>query len=69
MCSLPTLNELGAFESGVLASFVGTPGSVTLGGLGTLIVIALWAVLFPQLRRFDRIVKGPDSAVEKETTG
>jgi MFS family permease len=66
---IATSNELVAFESGTLASFVGTPGSVTLGGLGTLIVIALWAVLFPQLRTFDRIQKGPDSTVDKETTG
>ena len=47
-------NELGAFESGTLAAFVGTEASVVIGGVGTLIVIGLWAVLFPQLRRFNR---------------
>jgi MFS family permease len=48
-------NELGAFESGTLAAFVGTVASVVLGGIGTLAVIAAWFFLFPALRRFDRI--------------
>jgi MFS family permease len=47
-------NELGAFESGTLAAFVGTEASVVIGGIGTLVVIGLWSVLFPQLRRFNR---------------
>jgi hypothetical protein len=47
-------NQLGAFESGALASLVGTVASVVVGGVGTLVVIALWAVLFPKLRRYDR---------------
>lgn len=48
-------NELGEFESGTLAAFVGTPASVVIGGIGTLVVIALWAAFFPALRAFDRI--------------
>jgi hypothetical protein len=44
-------NELGAFESGVTARWFGTVPSVVIGGCATLVVIALWAVLFPQLRR------------------
>ena len=48
-------NELGEFESGTLAQFVGTPAAVVIGGIGTLAVIGLWAVLFPPLRRFDRL--------------
>jgi hypothetical protein len=47
-------NELGEFESGLLAAFVGTTASVVIGGIGTLAVIALWAGLFPSLRTFDR---------------
>lgn len=47
-------NELGEFESGLLAAFAGTTASVVIGGIGTLAVIALWAGLFPALRRFDR---------------
>ncbi len=48
-------NELGAFESGAVASLIGAAPSVVLGGIGTLIVIALWTVLFPSLRGFDRL--------------
>jgi MFS family permease len=48
-------NELGAFESGALAALLGTVPSVVVGGLGTLLVVAAWAVLFPQLRTADRL--------------
>jgi hypothetical protein len=47
-------NELGAFESGALASLAGTVASVTIGGVATLAVIGLWALLFPSLRSYDR---------------
>jgi MFS family permease len=46
-------NELGAFESGGVAALIGTQASVVLGGAATLAVIALWAVLFPELREFE----------------
>jgi len=48
-------NELGAFESGTLAAFVGVVPSVVIGGVGTIAIIALWATFFPALRRADRI--------------
>src|SRR5579864_4151471 len=44
-------NELGQFESGVTAQWFGTVPAVVLGGVGTLVVIAVWAWLFPELRR------------------
>jgi MFS family permease len=44
-------NELGQFESGVTAQWFGTVPAVVLGGIGTLVVIALWAWIFPELRR------------------
>lgn len=47
-------NELGAFESGVAAQAFGTPATVVGGGIGTLIVVGVWATLFPALRRIDR---------------
>lgn len=47
-------NELGAFESGTVAAAFGTPASVVSGGAATLVVVAVWAVLFPSLRRIDR---------------
>jgi MFS family permease len=46
-------NELGAFESGTVAAWIGAEASVVAGGIGTLVVIALWAWWFPQLRRYD----------------
>jgi MFS family permease len=44
-------NELGAFESGVMARWLGVVPSVLVGGAATLLVLGTWAVLFPQLRR------------------
>jgi len=48
-------NELGEFESGLTAHWFGTVPAVVLGGFGTLLVIALWAWLFPQLRNADQL--------------
>jgi MFS family permease len=50
-----TSNELGAFESGVVAGFLGPVISVVAGGIGTLIVVAAVAAAFPQLRNFGRL--------------
>jgi len=49
-------NELGAFESGATAWAFGTVPAVVLGGIGTLVVTALWAWLFPDLRNADELV-------------
>jgi MFS family permease len=43
-------NELGQFESGVTAAWLGAVPAVVLGGIGTLVVTALWAWAFPDLR-------------------
>jgi hypothetical protein len=51
MIFIGTSNELGQFESGVTAQWFGTVPAVILGGIGTLVVIALWAWLFPELRQ------------------
>jgi len=48
-------NELGEFESGITAALLGTVPAVVLGGVGTLVVIALWMRLFPPLRSLDRL--------------
>jgi len=50
-------NELGEFESGVLAALVGAVPAVVLGGVGTLAVAFLWARLFPALRTRDRLIE------------
>jgi MFS family permease len=47
-------NELGAFESGLTASWFGTIRSVVIGGLGTLLVVASYMRIFPELRKLDR---------------
>src|ERR1700720_4308225 len=48
-------NELGQFESGLTAHWLGTVPAVVLGGIGTLVVTALWAWRFPELRNADRL--------------
>ena len=50
MIFIGTSNEFGQFESGVTAQWFGTVPAVVLGGIGTLVVIAAWAWLFPELR-------------------
>jgi MFS family permease len=50
MIFIGTSNEFGQFESGITAQWFGTVPAVVLGGIGTLVVIALWAWLFPELR-------------------
>jgi MFS family permease len=48
-------NQLGGFESGVTAAWLGTVPSVVIGGIGTLMVVGLWMTLFPGLRQLDRL--------------
>lgn len=48
-------NELGAFESGFAARFMGLIPSVVFGGCMTLLVVGLTAWRVPELRRMDRI--------------
>ena len=48
-------NELGEFESGLTAQWLGTVPAVVLGGIGTLVIIAIWAWIFPELRNADEL--------------
>ena len=50
-------NQLGEFESGVTAHWLGTVPAVVLGGVGTLVVTGLWIKLFPGLATRDRMVE------------
>ena len=52
-------NQLGEFESGATAAWLGPVGSVVLGGVGTLLVAALWLRLFPALAQRDGLVQAP----------
>ncbi len=47
-------NELGAFESGATAALFGLGPAVVIGGLGTLVVVVLGSLRFPELLRVDR---------------
>jgi MFS family permease len=61
MIFIGTSNEFGQFESGVTAQWFGTVPAVVLGGIGTLVVIAVWAWLFPDLRHAGELteIKAP----------
>jgi MFS family permease len=48
-------NELGGFESGVVAHWFNPTVSVVSGGLGTLVVVAIVGTVWPQLRRYGRL--------------
>lgn len=62
-------NEVGQFESGITAQWFGTVPAVILGGVGTIVVVALWARLFPTLRRTDRLTARPSVEVAEEAAG
>jgi hypothetical protein len=48
-------NEFGEFESGVTAQWLGLVPAVVLGGIGTLVIVGLWAWLFPGLRKTESL--------------
>lgn len=48
-------NQLGEFESGVTAHWLGTVPAVVLGGVGTLVVTGAWMKLFPTLAKRDKL--------------
>ena len=56
-------NQLGEFESGATAALLGPVGSVVAGGIGTLLVAAMWLKLFPDLAQRDHMAaQAPHSA-------
>lgn len=55
-------NELGAFESGVVARLTSPVFSVVSGGIGTLIILAIIAFKIPELQRLGRIGDDPKPA-------
>jgi MFS family permease len=48
-------NELGGFESGLAAQLFGPVISVAAGGIGTILVVLLVALLWPEMRRLGRL--------------
>ncbi len=57
-----TSNQLGEFESGMLAALVGAVGAAVIGGAGTLVVVGLWMWMFPALRRRQGLQPEPPAA-------
>jgi len=54
-----TSNQLGEFESGILAAALGAVNATLIGGIGTLVVVGLWMWWFPSLRRRQGLVSEP----------
>jgi MFS family permease len=48
-------NEVGQFESGVTAAWFGAVPAVVAGGLATILIVVLWARLFPELRSVNEL--------------
>jgi MFS family permease len=44
-------NEVGEFRAGTMAALIGTVPAVAVGGIGAIAIAALWAHLFPALRK------------------
>ena len=59
-------NELGEFESGVAARFLGPVGAVILGGAVAIVTALSWFRLFPQMARADRFEEPAILASEPE---
>jgi MFS family permease len=57
MIFIDASNEFGQFESGVTAQWFGAVPAVIIGGVGTLVVTALWAYSFPALRVADQLIQ------------
>ncbi|MHB8499835.1 MAG: MFS transporter [Candidatus Acidiferrales bacterium] len=55
-------NEFGEFESGLTAQWLGTVPAVILGGIGTIVVTAIWAWRFPELRKVEQVHSFPTRA-------
>ena len=47
-------NQLGEFESGITAEYLGVVPAVVVGGMGTLLIVAIWLRLFPELYNWGR---------------
>jgi sugar phosphate permease len=59
-------NELGGFESGAVAAWLGPVASVVSGGIGTLVITGLIAWWLPDLRRLGRLVERPSDVMYSE---
>lgn len=53
-------NELGEFESGLAAAWLGLAPAVVVGGCATLLVTSVWWLMFPELRRLREFPRAHD---------
>jgi MFS family permease len=63
-----TSNQLGEFRAGTMAEFTGALIAVVAGGIGTLLIVALWMKLFPALANVDDLTRtepAPDKPKRK----
>jgi hypothetical protein len=59
-----TSNQLGEFRAGTMAEFTGAMIAVVAGGVGTLLIVALWMKMFPALVKVDDLTRS-EAAPEK----
>ena len=50
-----TSNEMGDFESGVVAQYTSSVFAVVSGGVGTILVVIAVALIWPQIRKYGRL--------------
>jgi MFS family permease len=55
-------NELGGFESGLVAALVSPVFSVVSGGVGTIVVVIIVALLCPKMRHLQELKRSPEVA-------
>jgi MFS family permease len=60
-----TSNQLGDFRAGTMAAVFGTVPAVLIGGIGTLLVVAVSLKIFPALRRIENLSPARASPPEK----
>ena len=53
--SINASNELGDFRAGIMAAGWGTVPAVVIGGVATLAITGIWCLIFPSIRRVDRL--------------
>jgi hypothetical protein len=55
-----TSNQLGEFESGLTAAWLGAVPAALLGGIGTIAIVLLWIRFFPELFKVDKLAAAGD---------
>ncbi len=48
-------NELGEFRAGIMAFWMGSVPAVVLGGMGAIAITGFWSILFPELRKLNKL--------------